>query len=142
MVLPEYDILLDARGGGRCPVYTLRRNCTRKLTWGAYFDYSLCQFVNLSICSIFYQGNILLNSACHCQITDIGTTRNFDATTSLMSNFAAPELLGMCSKCCRFECSGCDWNQEGRETMQMDVHAFGCLHYAVRRPPACLIQPA
>ena len=51
-----------------------------------------------------------------------------------MSNFAAPELLGMCNKCYKFECIGCDWNQEGveRETMQMDVYAFGCLHYAVR----------
>ena len=60
-----------------------------------------------------------------------------------MLNFAAPELLGMCNKCYKFECLGCDWNQEGqgKETIQMDVYAFGCLHYAVRPRWPALFNP-
>ncbi|KAF8330498.1 kinase-like domain-containing protein [Amanita rubescens] len=48
--------------------------------------------------------NVLLNSEFHCQITDFGSTRHFEAivtrsTTAFAINFVAPELFGMCTTC-------------------------------------------
>ena len=91
-----------------------------------------------------YQGNVLLDSGFHCQITDFGLTRHFDATVvqstkTFVSNFAAPELFGMCSECCQQKCKGCS-NAYRRKTMETDVYAFGCLYYAVRLKYVQLIQ--
>ncbi|KAF8337721.1 kinase-like domain-containing protein [Amanita rubescens] len=83
--------------------------------------------------------NVLLDSNFHCQITDFGSTRHFEATvtrstTALSLNSAAPELFGMCIECGQFDC---DRFHEGREkqhsvkTMETDVYAFGCLYYAI-----------
>ena len=83
-----------------------------------------------------YQGNVLLDSEFHCQITDFGLTRHLDATVvqstkTFVSNFAAPELFGMCSECCQQKCKGC-FDAHRRKTMETDVYAFGCLYYAMR----------
>ena len=79
------------------------------------------------------QENIFLDSEFHCQISDIGLTWHSDATTLSVLNFAAPELFAICEKCYRPDCDGCNGNPEvkKRRTMQIDVYAFGCLHYAV-----------
>jgi len=79
--------------------------------------------------------NVLLNSEFHCQITDFGSTRHFEAdvtrsTTAFAMNFVAPELLGMCTTCGLFDCDGCRGVQKRRKTMETDVYAFGCLYYA------------
>jgi serine/threonine protein kinase len=76
----------------------------------------------------------------HCQIVDFGSTRHAEttvtqSTTAVSVHFAAPELFGMCTKCCRPECDGHDKGdaQEHRsKTTETDVYAFGCLYYAVR----------
>ena len=86
------------------------------------------------------QGNVLLDSEFHCQITDFGSTRHSEATvtrstTALVSNYAAPEFFGMCTTCCQFDCDGCHDSQDEQhrtKTMETDVYAFGCLYYAVR----------
>src|SRR6266576_908048 len=98
-------------------------------------------FPTLSISSaVFYQGNVLLDSDLHCQITDFGSTRHSEttvtqSTTALSLGFAAPELFGMCIKCGQFDCEGCyDGHEEPHrsKTMKTDVYAFGCLYYSVR----------
>ena len=89
------------------------------------------------------QGNVLLDSKFHCQITDFGATRHCDmtvtqSTTSLAINFAAPELFGsICNTCCKFDCDEFHNGQAQAEehktkTMKTDVYAFGCLYFAVR----------
>lgn len=45
-------------------------------------------------------------------------------------NYAAPELMGMCSKCLSFECHGCPGHIKG-ETRETDVYAYGRLYYVV-----------
>ncbi len=100
-----------------------------------------------SVYHIIYQGNVLLDSEFHCQITDFGSTRHFEAavtqsTTAFAINFVAPELLGMCTTCGLSNCNGCQGNQAGkmtRKTMATDVYAFGCIYSAVRMDP-CLID--
>lgn len=87
------------------------------------------------------QGNILLDSEFHCQITDFGLTRHVEATTTqstvaLAYHFAAPELFGMCFSCGQPRCYGCGASSR-RKTMQTDVYAFGCLYYAVRFAVYC-----
>lgn len=96
--------------------------------------------LSISSChSIVYQGNVLLNSDLHCQITDFGLTRHFESTvakttTTLLLSYAAPELFGMCILCTKWGCKGCyegnDEQHQGK-TMETDVYAFGCLYYAV-----------
>ena len=90
------------------------------------------QFTDLNLRLL--QENILLDSEFRCQISDIGLTWHSDIATLSVLNFAAPELFAMCDKCYRFDCDGCSGNLEvkGRRTIQTDVYAFGCLHYAVR----------
>ena len=83
---------------------------------------------------------MLLDSENHCQITDFGSARHFDAivthsTTALSFSFAAPELFGACDKCGEPECGKCyeDPDEQHKcKTMKTDVYAFGCLYYAVR----------
>lgn len=45
-------------------------------------------------------------------------------------NYAAPELMGMCSECLFFECDGCPRQIKG-ETTWTDVYAYGRLYYVV-----------
>ena len=55
-----------------------------------------------------------------------------DTTTLSVLNFTPPELFTLCDKCHILDCDGCNGNQEvKRGTTQVDVYAFGCLHYAV-----------
>ena len=96
-------------------------------------------FLALFISSDVYQGNVLLDSDLHCQITDFGSTRHFEttvtqSTTALFLGFAAPELFGMCIKCSQFDCEGCyegHKEQHRSKTMKTDIYAFGCLYYSV-----------
>jgi serine/threonine protein kinase len=88
---------------------------------------------------IIYQRNVLLNPELHCQITDFGSTRHFEAavtrsTTAFVINFVAPELFGACTTCglSPTDCDGPQEDQKRRKTMATDVYAFGCLYYAVR----------
>ncbi|KAF8344811.1 kinase-like domain-containing protein [Amanita rubescens] len=91
-----------------------------------------------SVYHIIHQRNVLLNSEFHCQITDFGSTRHFEATvtrstTAFAMNFVAPELFGMCTTCGLFDCDGCQGDQAAqkrRKTMETDVYSFGCLYYA------------
>ena len=93
-----------------------------------------------SIHPIAYQGNVLLDSDLHCQITDFGSTRHAEATvtrttTALSLSFAAPELFGVCIECGQSDCDGCYEGYEKHhacKTTETDVYAFGCLYYAVR----------
>ena len=51
-----------------------------------------------------------------------------------MLNFPAPELLGNCDKCGKYDCNVCRENHETsntRATMETDVCAFGSLYYLV-----------
>jgi serine/threonine protein kinase len=83
---------------------------------------------------------VLLDSECHCQITDFGSTRHCEATvtqstTALAYNYAAPELFGMCTTCYQSDCDETHDRHHERhktKTMKTDVYAFGCLYYAVR----------
>jgi serine/threonine protein kinase len=89
---------------------------------------------------IVRQGNVLIDSTFHCQITDFGSTRHAEtavtqSTTAISVHFAAPELFGMCTNCCRPSCDGChagDRKEHRSKTMKTDVYAFGSLYYAVR----------
>ena len=82
---------------------------------------------------------MLLDSELHCQITDFGSTRHCDmtvtrSTTTLLFNFAAPELIGMCATCGELDCDeshGDEDEQHKIKRMATDVYAFGCLYYAV-----------
>ncbi|KAF8720159.1 hypothetical protein AX14_011259 [Amanita brunnescens Koide BX004] len=84
-------------------------------------------------------GNVLLDSEFHCQIIDFGSTRHSEmtvtqSTRSLMFNFAAPELFGICTTCCRFDCVGShdgENEQHMVKTQKTDVYAFGCLYYTI-----------
>ncbi|KAF8332137.1 kinase-like domain-containing protein [Amanita rubescens] len=84
-------------------------------------------------------GNVLLDSRFHCQITDFGSTRHFEATVTrstkaLSLNFAAPELFGLCIECGQTDCDGCyegHEKQHSAKTMETDIYAFGCLYYAI-----------
>ena len=88
---------------------------------------------------VSFQGNVLLDSRFHCQITDFGSTRHFEATVTrstkaLSLNFAAPELFGVCTECGQTDCDGCyesHEKQHSSKTMETDIYAFGCLYYAV-----------
>lgn len=87
---------------------------------------------------IFYQKNILLDSTLCCQITDFGLTRHSDtsiqqSTKTFLPSFAAPELLGLCTKCFQYDCDGCESDKpKTNKTMETDVYAFGSLYYSVR----------
>ncbi|KAF8337722.1 kinase-like domain-containing protein [Amanita rubescens] len=70
-------------------------------------------------------GNVLLDSRFHCQITDFGSTRHFEATVTrstkaLSLNFAAPELFGLCIE-----------SSIAPKRWKPDIYAFGCLYYAI-----------
>jgi len=70
-------------------------------------------------------GNVLLDSAFHCQITGFVSSEHSDvsvtpSSSTLLTNFAAPEL---------FDDVGGDLDVQKR--MQIDVYAFGCLYYAI-----------
>ncbi|KAF8326438.1 kinase-like domain-containing protein [Amanita rubescens] len=81
--------------------------------------------------------NILLDSELHCRITDFGSMRHSGipvtrSTTALSVNYSAPELFGMCTKCCQPECDGRHGNQTApyrSKTKETDAYAFGCLYY-------------
>lgn len=69
-----------------------------------------------------------MDSEFHCQIADFGLTQYVESAISrsfvLTSiNYTAPELFEACS-------AGCG-EQTKMKTMEADVYAFGCLHYAV-----------
>ena len=86
---------------------------------------------------IVYQGNVLLDSDFHCQITDFGLTRCSEATVAwttktFVAHYAAPELFGMCSVCNKMGCDGCHPEHRTTKTLETDVYAFGCLYYEVR----------
>ena len=86
------------------------------------------------------QENVLLDSDLRCKITDFGSSRHFEtvvsrSTRTLSIHFAAPELLGLCTKCGRSSCSGCEKGHKKEhtgKTMESDAYAFGCLSYEVR----------
>ena len=83
-----------------------------------------------------YQGNVLLDSDFHCQITDFGLSRHSEATAAWSTqtfapNYAAPELFGMCSACDQKGCVGCLPGHRTTKTLETDVYAFGCLYYGV-----------
>ena len=104
--------------------------------------YTGCAFhyITRSKSAYLPQGNVLLDSENHCQITDFGSARHFESivthsTTALSFNFAAPELFGACAKCGETDCDKCYEDpdeQHKSKTMKTDVYAFGCLYYAVR----------
>ena len=83
---------------------------------------------------------MLLDSEFHCQITDFGLTRHSEMTVTgssgaFLINSAAPELFGMCTTCCQFDCVGSHDGGNGQhrvKTQKTDVYAFGCLYYTVR----------
>ena len=89
---------------------------------------------------IVHQGNVLIDSTFHCQITDFGSTRHAEtavtqSTTAISVHFAAPELFGMCTNCCRPNCDGCHAGhrkEHTSKTKETDVYAFSSLYYAVR----------
>ncbi|KAF8351810.1 kinase-like domain-containing protein [Amanita rubescens] len=81
--------------------------------------------------------DVLLDSEFHCRITDFGLTRHIESTLSpsiaaISVNYAAPELVGMCTLCYQTQCdgSGCPGENKGKTT-QTDVYAFGCIYYTV-----------
>lgn len=81
------------------------------------------------------QANILLDSELRCKITDFGLSRHVEATVTRTVaahaiNYTAPELFGMCKKCLRLNCIGCN-ERNATKTMEADVFAVGCLYYAV-----------
>ena len=119
------------------PFSTFTRKELFMVTYTEYVLIRHCTLPNSDL--VMYQGNVLLDSEFHCQVTDFGLTRHFDATVmqstkTFAPNFAAPELFGMCSECCQLMCEGCGGGHDAhkRKTMETDVYAFGCLYYAVR----------
>ena len=93
---------------------------------------------------IVYQGNVLLDSEIHCQITDFGLTRCSKATVAwttktFVAHYAAPELFGMCCVCSKMGCDGCHPEHRTTKTLETDVYAFGCLYYEVRLKCSVLV---
>ncbi|KAF8322438.1 kinase-like domain-containing protein [Amanita rubescens] len=131
--LMQNGTLSDWRKKHRPPIFELRR---LMLEVAEGFQYIHSEGI---VHGDLHGANVLLDSKFHCQITDFGSTRHFEATvtrstTALSLNSAAPELFGMCIECGQFDC---DRFHEGREkqhsfkTMETDVYAFGCLYYAI-----------
>ena len=83
---------------------------------------------------------MLLDSDLHVQIAGFGLMHLAEATVTTSTwtfeaNFAAPELFGMCTECCQWDCEGCTEDHDerhGSKTTKTDVYAFGRLYYAVR----------
>jgi serine/threonine protein kinase len=85
---------------------------------------------------------VLIDSEFHCQIAGFGLSRHLDATvtkvaSSILINFAAPELFGICVECGGSNCDECREDNETttantkRKTKETDIYAFGCLYYTV-----------
>ena len=127
---------VDARGSQGHPVSTFGRDRSWRFARSEHLSTLVSQSVHRSVC----QGNVLLDSTLHCQIADFGSTRHAEttitqSTTAVSVHFAAPELFGMCTKCCEPDCEGHeegDIQEHRSKTKETDVYAFGCLYYAVR----------
>lgn len=82
-----------------------------------------------------FQGNILLDSELHCQITDFGTIQHFESTaaraTTVFVKYAAPELFGTCTACGSPECDDERHRAIRGKTMETDVFSFGGVYYSV-----------
>ncbi len=114
--------LLDAGGSLGRSVYALGRSCTWQFTRSKHFG----TFLTRSAYPVVYQGNVLLDSVLHCQITGFVSSENSDisvtpSSSTLLTNFAAPELF-----------DDVDGDLDVQKRMQIDVYAFGCLYYTVR----------
>ena len=109
----ESLISIDAEVAEGCSVFTLRRYCAWWLTRGTY-----CHRI-LSIDSYDFP------------LRKISFSTLSSTAESLMSDLHGI-LTWPRDKCYWFGCHGCSGNLETkrRGTVQTDVYAFGCLHYA------------